>query len=394
MINKIIILWKQYLLLLSVGMANFREKKWIAIVVAFSSAIAVIVLVGFLSAAKSYEAAIKSAGSNNVIIITEKGATAEINSKLSRDQLELLNKFKKIKMTQAGQMFSGELAVTANATKKFDDSVVNLTFRGMDNNGVWLRDGFTISEGRMFKSSVNEVIIGAALKNKYLDFDVGKKILVAGVSWEIVGVFQLASSVLEHEIWTNISALQGASDMDNKYQSIRLMVEAPDDFVDLIRMCAEDPRLDLDIQTEKEFYKAQSSGVVNLVSYIAWPLAIILSLASAVSVFNIMLLVMKERRREFAILRQIGFSRRSIFFALLSEATTYSILGAILGVVISIIVFNGMSSIGLSEGHKSLSYILMVDINSALKGIFLGFAIGLLAAIGPAYHAVNSRLIL
>lgn len=394
MTNKIVILGRQYLLLLSIGIANFREKKWIALVIALSSAIAVIVLVGFLSAAKSYEAAVKSAGSDNVIIVTEKGATAEGNSRLSREQLELLNKFKTIKQTQNGQMFSGEIGLTANATKKSDGSVVNLTFRGMDNNGAWLRDGFTLSEGRMFRPSANEVIIGAALGNKYLNFDVGQKILISGVNWDIVGIFRLASAVPEHEIWTNISALQAVSGLENKYQSIRFMLESPDDFADLIMMCAEDSRLDLDIQTEKEFYKAQSSGVVNLVSYIAWPLAIILGLASAVSVFNIMLLVMRERRREFAILRQIGFSRRSIFFALLSEAAAYSIVGAILGVVASMIIFNGMSSVGLSEGHKSMSYVLMVDTSSAAKGLFLGFIIGVVAAIGPAYRAVNSKLIL
>jgi putative ABC transport system permease protein len=76
---------------------------------------------------------------------------------------------------------------------------------------------------------------------------------------------------------------------------------------------------------------AESSQTFLVVSRFHRAIAVITIVASAVFLLCIMLLKVEERRLDAAVMRFVGVSRRTIFGALLLEATVIAVLGSLLG---------------------------------------------------------------
>ncbi len=82
---------------------------------------------------------------------------------------------------------------------------------------------------------------------------------------------------------------------------------------------------------------AQSSTTFLVVSRFHRAIAIISVLASAVFLLCLMLLKVDERRRDVAVLRFTGISRRTVFISLMLEAAFVAIAGSIIGVAIALL---------------------------------------------------------
>jgi len=76
---------------------------------------------------------------------------------------------------------------------------------------------------------------------------------------------------------------------------------------------------------------AESSQTFLVVSRFHRAIALITIVASAVFLLCIMLLKVEERRLDAAVMRFVGLSRRTIFEALLLEATVVAVLGSLIG---------------------------------------------------------------
>ncbi len=80
----------------------------------------------------------------------------------------------------------------------------------------------------------------------------------------------------------------------------------------------------------------ESSQTFRVVSRFHQAIAIISVVASAVFLLCIMLLKVEERRRDAAVMRFTGISRRTIFTALVLEALLVAALGSVLGVLLAL----------------------------------------------------------
>jgi putative ABC transport system permease protein len=77
---------------------------------------------------------------------------------------------------------------------------------------------------------------------------------------------------------------------------------------------------------------SESSQTFKVVSRFHRAIAVISVVASAIFLLCIMLLKVEERRRDAAVMRFTGISRRTIFGALLLEAVLVAALGSVMGV--------------------------------------------------------------
>jgi putative ABC transport system permease protein len=142
-------------------------------------------------------------------------------------------------------------------------------------------------------------------------------------------------------------------------------------------------------ETEKSYLKATFNALEGLAALIT----IVSALVAICIVFiaaNTASMTVRERMREIAILKAIGFSRRQVFGMLITEAT---LLATIAG------AFGAGASVGLSRLAKvasggwnpALGPLSWFIITNAIlvEGLFLAFFVGLISGIVPALGAAR-----
>ena len=105
-------------------------------------------------------------------------------------------------------------------------------------------------------------------------------------------------------------------------------------------------------------------------------------LGAAIGLMNIMLVSVTERTKEIGLRKAVGAPANSILFQFLVEAVFICLLGGIVGIIMGIVLGNGVA---LLIGGK-----FILPINWIALGIFTCVFVGVISGIYPAYKA--SRL--
>src|SRR5271170_113254 len=103
---------------------------------------------------------------------------------------------------------------------------------------------------------------------------------------------------------------------------------------------------------------------------------------------NTMAMSIRERTREVAVLRTLGFTRESILRLLLSESITIALIGGLVGVTFATgaILFIGRPGIGLPVS-------LHMTVATALVVMAVAFLVGLVSGLIPSYRASNLAIV-
>ena len=120
---------------------------------------------------------------------------------------------------------------------------------------------------------------------------------------------------------------------------------------------------------------AQSSTTFVVVSRFHRAIAVISILASAVFLLCLMLLKVEERRRDVAVLRFTGISRRTVFRALVLEATVIALSGSVIGVGLATAASSAVNAYYQRAFDTALIF-------SQLTGGTVAFAVALSIGLG------------
>jgi putative ABC transport system permease protein len=145
--------------------------------------------------------------------------------------------------------------------------------------------------------------------------------------------------------------------------------------------------------TKTESEKAFQLSFINSLGNVK---AFILSICFAV-VFatllvsaNTMAMSIRERTREVAVLKTLGFTRQSILRLYVSEAITIALAGGVLGCLLAVGAVTAMAN---APGMGFFFLGMRVTIPTFLLAIFVAGMVGLLSAILPAYHAAKLDIV-
>jgi len=142
-------------------------------------------------------------------------------------------------------------------------------------------------------------------------------------------------------------------------------------------------------ETEKSFFKSNFQALEGL----ALLIVIVTVLVAVCIVFiaaNTASMAVRERTREIAILKTIGFSRRRIFAMLVVEATLLATLAGAIGAGASL----GLSQLartatgGWNEQLGPLSWFIVTEA-ILVEGLFLAFFVGLISGVVPSIGAAR-----
>ena len=111
-------------------------------------------------------------------------------------------------------------------------------------------------------------------------------------------------------------------------------------------------------------------------------MAIIVFIVGGIGIMNVLFVSVKERTNEIGILKALGCSRRDILLEFLLEAACMSLVGAVIGVLLSL---------GITPIVELLSVRVELSVSGALLSLVFGVVTGSIFGFYPAYKA--SRLV-
>ena len=145
--------------------------------------------------------------------------------------------------------------------------------------------------------------------------------------------------------------------------------------------------------TKTESEKAFQLSFINSLGNVK---AFILSICFAV-VFatllvsaNTMAMSIRERTREVAVLKTLGFTRPSILRLYVSESITVALVGGVLGCVLAVFLVMVLKN---APGMGFFFLGMTVTIPTFLLAMFVAAMVGFLSAILPSYHAAKLDIV-
>jgi putative ABC transport system permease protein len=379
----------------SMNVRSIPQRLWMSLATVSAIALVVAVLLGFTALANGFSRTISGSGAPDVAIVLREGSEAELNSVMTRDQVQLLEEAPGVARGPDGRpRISNELYVVVDGIKKATGSKANMPLRGLGAEGLAVRKQARIREGRMFAPGTNEIVVGAGLLREFDGFELGKTLRLGGGVWKIVGVFEAPGTVFESELWADAPVVQSLFDRGTSYQTSRVVLTSAAALPAFAKFVKGDPRLQLSAQSERDYYASQAERSGFIVRFIGYPLAFFMAIGALAGALNTMYSSVSARAAEIATLRIIGFSGFSAFVGTMAEALMLAFIGALLGTAIVAVFFNGMSASTLGGGFTQVAFRLELGPALIAQAIVAALFIGLVGGFFPGWRAARQKPLL
>lgn len=372
------------------NLRNLPQRIGSSAVAIIGVAAVVLVFAAVLSMAKGFERTMIAAGADDTAIIMRNGSTSELNSGLSNEQVLIIADAPGVLKDGDTTVMSAELYVVVDVKKRSNNTEANVPFRGIQAGGFQVRKNVEILDGRMFEEGKNEIVVGRSAQQEFLGLETGSTIRFGQTEWQIVGSFAADGSVSESELWTDVRVLQGAYRRGNSFQSVRVKLQDEDSLEELRTVLEEDPRINPDVLTEKEYYSGQAQGLTRFIKLIGYPLTILMSIGAVFGALNSMYSSVSVRGKEIATLRALGFGPFSILVSTIVESTLLALAGGILGGAVAFLVFNGFQVSTLNgPSFSQVVFDFAVTPDLLVDGLKAALIIGAFGGLLPAIRAAR-----
>ncbi len=148
-------------------------------------------------------------------------------------------------------------------------------------------------------------------------------------------------------------------------------------------------QLPTNTKPEKAFFTETAGQLIELIRFTRW-LGIGAVLAVVGLVANSILLVVRGRVKENAVLRTLGYPGRAILFLVVSEGGMLGLIGGFLGTAAAWSFLRWQSFTMGSEGH---TLAVRPEFLTAGYAVFAALVLGMLAAIYPAIQAMRQPIV-
>jgi putative ABC transport system permease protein len=374
----------------AMNIRNMSARAASSIVALIGIAGVVTVLVGVLSIREGFRAVLDQSGANDVAIVIRSGATDEMGSGLTLEQTRVIADNGSILRDKDGAVVSPELYVVVDVPMKSTGTAANVPLRGVGPQAPKLRQHFKIVEGRMFQAGTFEVIVGRGANSQFTGLTVGNTLRWGTTDWTVTGIFEDDGSVSESEVWTSDQVLQNAYNRGSSYQSTRAKLTSAAVFPTFKDAMTSDPRLNVRVYTERQYYEEQSRSLVTLVNTIGAAIAILMGLGAIFAALNTMYSAVSARTREIATLRALGFGATPVVTSVLAESVLIGLLGGAIGGLISYLAFNGVRASTMNfSSFSQISFAFTVTPALLIQALTYAIALGLLGGLLPSLRAAK-----
>lgn len=340
------------------------------------------VLVSILAMGTGFAGTLDRGGAPDRAIVLRGGSDSELSSGIGLEEMGIVESVPGVALA------SRELYTVADVPKRSSGLDANLIVRGVGADAFAIREEVQVTQGRAFTPGRGELIAGRGAAAEFAGIDLGATVKLRQTEWTVVGIFEAGGSAYESELWLDLPVAQSAFRRGSSASSMRLRVDAPERIAEIARSVEEDPRLDLVVVGEKEFFQGQRGGLATTIERFGYAVGVIMAVGAVFAALNTMYSAVVTRTVEIATLRALGFGSLPVVASVLAESMALATVGGLLGAAVAYFGFNGFTVSTLSD--TSFSQIAF-DFAVTPKLLALGFAWALaLGAIGGLFPAVRA----
>jgi ABC-type lipoprotein release transport system permease subunit len=264
------------------------------------------------------------------------------------------------------------------------------------------------SNGGYFTGSrKNEIVIGRKLADK-LKVRLRSKVVIRFQdpggdldegAFTVNGIFQTSNTAFdETNVFVRKTDLDKLTGVDNGIQEIAVLLD-DNDLIPATEAMIKSKLKDLDIQSWMEI-RPDMSMITSAIAIEVYVLLGIILFALAFGIVNTMLMIVFERTHELGMLMAVGMSKMRVFSMIMMETIFLTLIGGIIGIVVSIVVIallqrHGIDLSYVSKGMSAVGFdskiypFIKREFYIHLCIMILGT--GILSAIMPARKALKLK---
>ncbi|HXN25355.1 MAG TPA: ABC transporter permease [Candidatus Dormibacteraeota bacterium] len=372
------------------NLRSVRVRWTSAVVAVLGIAGTVGVFVAMLSLARGFKATLVSSGSAGNAIIMRAGATSEMMGAVSLDTIKVIQDAPGVARSADGPLVTGEVVGVVPFPLRSTGTDANVQVRGVSGNVLKVRTNVKIADGRFFQPGLTELIVGRNAATSYSGLTRGNTVQFGGGQWQVVGIFDAGGSAFDSEVWCDARVLnQVLKRPENVFQSVTVHLTSPDALRQLQDAVTADPRLNVDVSREIDYYDKQSLTLTKLITILGGLVAGIMAVGAIFGALNTMYSAVSERSREIATIRALGFGSVSVVVSFIVEALFISFVGGLLG-CIAVLPLNGYTTGAMNwQTFSHLAFAFKITPGLMLGGIIFALVMGIAGGLPPAVRAAR-----
>src|SRR5215469_2712620 len=186
----------------SYNIRNLKLRKGLTVMTALGIALTVTTAVFILALLAGLNRAFVSTGDPLNVLVLRKGSQAELSGGFDAALFPTLKTLPGVAKDSHGEpMASAEWVVAIVLPRRDGTGEVNVIVRGMMQDGLELRPGVKLVEGRWFTAGQREVVVSQSIHKRFAHANVGDTMQFGKGPWTVVGIFDAGGSAYESEIW-------------------------------------------------------------------------------------------------------------------------------------------------------------------------------------------------
>ncbi|MGH9966312.1 MAG: ABC transporter permease [Pyrinomonadaceae bacterium] len=377
---------------LKYNLRNIVVRKGSTLATAFTIGLTVSVFLMVMALARGIDLTLASSGEPLNLIVLREGSTAELNSTVTRENLNDLMYLDGVVREADQPLVAAELITLIYKPRKGMSQGSNVGIRGVSPMSFKLRSGFQTIAGRMFQPGLAEAVVSKRISERFQGLDIGDKFRIQTTDYTVVGLFESGGKAFESEIWIDVNSLASATKRD-AFSSVLLRARDQAALEALAKRITDDPKLHLKALSERTFYEDQQGTASGALKGLAVFISFIMAVGAGFAGMNTMYAAVGRRTNEIGTLRVLGFGRLSILTAFLLESVAIALVGAAIGIVLALplnLVSTGTSNfVTFSE----IAFNFRVTPDLMLWALIFGTIIGLVGSLLPSIRASRIKII-
>jgi len=367
---------------------NLRQRWKVTLLAIFGIALVVAAVVVISSMAAGFQATLRSTGSDQNAIVTQRGSLSELTSWISIGNAQTIMTDPRIQRDSNGTpLASCEIVVIASLPKKSDNQPTNVTLRGVSPMAFKVRNGIKLVQGRMFEPGLFEIIVGKNIADRVKGLDIGDTIKVQRKELKVVGQFTAEGSAFESEMWGDYNALGPAVGRNGGCESLTVRLTSPSVLASFDKDLRANPQMQVQADSEKTYYENQSGGLSMALKILAGFVGIVMGIGAVFGAMNTMYAIVSQRTREIGTLRALGFSRFSILLSFVMESVLLALVGGAIGCLIAVPMNGFTAGTGQTQSFSELAFAFKITPGIVLVGMIFAALMGLVGGLLPAVRA-------